>query len=102
MSIKAIEAGAAYAEALGRNSAGATTPQADGAPKFADLVRDVVSDGLEAARRTETVGLQAAARQGELIDVVTAVADAELTLQTVVSIRDQVIQAYQDVIRMPI
>ena len=37
-----------------------------------------------------------------MIDVVTAVANAELTLETVVAIRDQVIQAYQEVIRMPI
>ena len=34
--------------------------------------------------------------------VVTAVAEAELTLQTVVTIRDKVIEAYRDIMRMPI
>ena len=31
-----------------------------------------------------------------------AVTNAEITLQTVVSIRDRVIQAYQEILRMPI
>jgi flagellar hook-basal body complex protein FliE len=34
--------------------------------------------------------------------VVLAVARAELALQTTVAIRDRVVQAYQDVMRMPI
>lgn len=38
----------------------------------------------------------------DLTDVVTAVGKAELTLQTVVAVRDKVIQAYQEVLRMPI
>ncbi len=100
MSIKAIEAGQAYADALARKTM--PTAPAEGGPKFADLVRDAVASGMDAAKASETVGIQAAAQQGELIDIVTAVANAELTLETVVAIRDQVIQAYQDVIRMPI
>jgi flagellar hook-basal body complex protein FliE len=32
---------------------------------------------------------------------VTAVAEAELTLQTVVSMRDKVIDAYKEILRMP-
>jgi flagellar hook-basal body complex protein FliE len=35
-------------------------------------------------------------------EVVLAVARAELALQTTVAIRDRVVQAYQDVMRMPI
>ena len=31
-----------------------------------------------------------------------AVSKADLTLQTVVTIRDRVVQAYQDILRMPI
>ena len=39
---------------------------------------------------------------GNLTDVVTALARAELTLQTVTTVRDRVVQAYQDIIKMPI
>jgi len=33
--------------------------------------------------------------------VITAVAEAEVTLQTVVAVRDRVIEAYRDIARMP-
>jgi flagellar hook-basal body complex protein FliE len=37
-----------------------------------------------------------------MVDVVTAVADTETTFQTLISVRDKVIAAYEDVLRMPI
>ena len=40
--------------------------------------------------------------QGSVTDVVLAVGRAELTLQTAVAVRDRVVAAYQDVMRMPI
>ena len=42
--------------------------------------------------------------QGEanVSDVVTAVAEAEVTLQTVVAVRDKVVEAYKEILRMPI
>ena len=40
--------------------------------------------------------------QGSLIDVVTAVSSAEAQLETVIAVRDQVISAYQEIMRMPI
>jgi flagellar hook-basal body complex protein FliE len=38
----------------------------------------------------------------ELIDVVTAISSAEASLETVMAVRDQVISAYQEIMRMPI
>ena len=38
----------------------------------------------------------------DLTSVVTAVSRAELALQTTVAVRDRVLQAYQDIIKMPI
>ena len=46
--------------------------------------------------------VRAIAGGGNLTEVATAVSHAELALQTAVSIRDKVVQAYQDVMRMPI
>jgi flagellar hook-basal body complex protein FliE len=50
----------------------------------------------------ETAAAQGATGQGDLVGVVNAVTAAELTLETVVAIRDRVIAAYQDVMKMPI
>jgi flagellar hook-basal body complex protein FliE len=45
---------------------------------------------------------QGATGQGDVVQVVNAVTAAELTLETVVAIRDRVISAYQDIMKMPI
>ena len=45
---------------------------------------------------------QIVAGKADLTDVVTAVSEAETALNTVVAIRDRVISAYQDIIKMPI
>ena len=53
--------------------------------------------------RRESPEMAAAVQgQGSLIDVVTAVSSAEASLETVMAVRDQVIQAYQEIMRMPI
>jgi flagellar hook-basal body complex protein FliE len=44
----------------------------------------------------------AAMGKGDLVDVVTAVAAAEATMETVIAVRDEVIKAYQEIMRMPI
>jgi flagellar hook-basal body complex protein FliE len=44
----------------------------------------------------------AIAGKADLTEVVTAVTNAEITLKTVLAIRDRVIQAYQEIARMPI
>jgi flagellar hook-basal body complex protein FliE len=40
--------------------------------------------------------------EADLTDVVSAVNSAEATLQLVTTLRDRMIQAYQEIIRMPI
>ncbi len=47
-------------------------------------------------------GMAAAAGKSDIVDVVTAISAAESSLETVVAVRDQVIQAYQEILRMPI
>ena len=67
---------------------------------------DLVAEGLDKARaagyNSEAVSTKAIANKAELHDLVTSVSNAELTLNTVVAIRDRMINAYQDLIKMPI
>ena len=37
-----------------------------------------------------------------MIDVVTAVAESETAIQTMVAVRDKVITAYEEILKMPI
>jgi flagellar hook-basal body complex protein FliE len=107
MAINAANAALAYVEALKRPAVGGGAGAGGealgvGGPSFADMVQDVIGQGVAATKAGEAATVKAATGEMELIDVITAVANAETTLQTVVAVRDQVIQAYQDIVRMPI
>jgi flagellar hook-basal body complex protein FliE len=60
-------------------------------------------DGVvQAGHTADRQALDAIRGGGNLTDVAIAVSHAELALQSAVAIRDKVVQAYQDVMRMPI
>ena len=69
---------------------------------FSDMLKDVVSGAVEATKQGETKMMQGVTNEAQLVDVVTAITAAEVSLQTVVAVRDKVIEAYQHVMRMPI
>lgn len=86
-----------------QGGAGATggVAEAQGAG-FADLLQNVMGDMTQTTKAAEGQMTQLAQGSGSLIDVVTAVSSAEASLETVIAVRDQVIQAYQEIMRMPI
>jgi flagellar hook-basal body complex protein FliE len=69
---------------------------------FSDLLKQAVREAADIGYKSETMSLKAAAGQADVNEVVTAVAEAEVTLQAVTTVRDKVIQAYQEIIKMPI
>lgn len=69
---------------------------------FAQTLRTAAQDTVDALNSAERQSLSAAAGQADLSQVVTAVAQAEIKLQSVVAVRDKVIGAYQDILKMPI
>ena len=73
-----------------------------GGDDFAGLVGRALQGAITTGQQADAQAAQAIAGHGDLTQVVTAVSRAELTLQTTVAIRDRVIQAYQDIIKMPI
>ncbi len=103
MTVNFSQAVAAYTRVADKAVAGATDAGPPSAGQnFSDLLARTVDDTIGAGRAAESAGVQAIANNADLNDIVTAVTNAEVTLQTVVAIRDRVIQAYQDIIRMPI
>lgn len=69
---------------------------------FSEMVRESLQTAVDVQHKAETVSMQAVAGKADLAEVVSAVSSAEMTLETVVAIRDRVISAYQEIIRMPI
>lgn len=106
MSVSFSEALAAYrraAEQAGVNAPGqdGQTARAEG-PDFAQILREAAENGAATLRNAETQSLAAAAGKADLNEVVMAMSQAEMTLQTVVTLRDRAVQAYQEILRMPI
>lgn len=71
-------------------------------PSFSNMLGDALSHAVETGNKAEKLQMQALTGNVELADLVTAVAEAELTINTVVAVRDRAVAAYQEIIRMPI
>jgi flagellar hook-basal body complex protein FliE len=69
---------------------------------FGDILKSAMSDVMKSTKSAETQIANQVQGKAQLIDVVTAVSSAEQSLNTVLAIRDQVISAYQEILRMPI
>lgn len=99
--MNSLMAARAYAATQGVGGASAGAAAATG-PEFSQLVQDVIGGVTQQTRVAETQMTQMVQGQGSMIDVVTAVSSAEASLETVIAVRDQVITAYQEIMRMPI
>lgn len=69
---------------------------------FAEAMKDVAVQAVETLHSGEKASANAIIGTANLTDVVEAVTAAELTLQTVVAVRDRMLSAYQEIMRMPI
>lgn len=107
MDVRGVQA---YAEAVNRAATSAASGGGEEAGKsakaggagFSDLLKETMQSSVQGIAEGERMSIAAAAKQADIVDVVTAVTNAELTLQTVVAVRDKVIEAYQDIMKMPI
>jgi len=69
---------------------------------FSRMLQGAIEQTHQATSHAENMMIQQSQGKAELIDAVTAVASAEASLESVIAIRDQVISAYQEILRMPI
>lgn len=69
---------------------------------FSDAISQALDQAVQTGHTADNQAMQALSGGGNLTDVVAAVSHAEMTLQTATAIRDRVVQAYQDIMKMPI
>ncbi len=92
----------AYNAALKRMGAPGIESREGAGPGFSDVLKQVAKEAVETTRKAETESLAAVEGKADLNQVVNAVTAAEVTVQTVTAVRDRVISAYQEILRMPI
>ena len=76
--------------------------RASSAGDFGATLQRALQGAVDTFHAADAKATKALTGGGNLTDVVTALSRAELTLQTATTIRDRVVQAYQDIMKMPI
>jgi flagellar hook-basal body complex protein FliE len=71
-------------------------------PSFGALLKDVVGSVVEAGRKSDAQTQALAAGKSSIVDVVTAVSETEVAVEALTAVRDKVIAAYEEIMRMPI
>jgi flagellar hook-basal body complex protein FliE len=69
---------------------------------FGDLLKTATGSVLDAGRKADAQTMAMASGKSNVMDVVTAVAETDVAVSTLVSVRDRVIQSYEDIMKMPI
>ncbi|WP_374575734.1 flagellar hook-basal body complex protein FliE [Phenylobacterium sp.] len=100
--VSPLAAAKAYAAAQSQGLSSLGGGKAAEAGGFGDMVKSAMNEVMSTTKHAETQIAQQVAGKADLVDVVTAISAAETSLETVMAVRDQVISAYQEIMRMPI
>jgi flagellar hook-basal body complex protein FliE len=82
--------------------AGLGKPAEGGGVSFGSLLKDAIGGVVESGRKSDAQSVAMASGKSNVMDVVTAVAETDVAINTLVSVRDRVIQSYEDILKMPI
>jgi flagellar hook-basal body complex protein FliE len=66
------------------------------------MLKNALSAVSEAGKASDMQSQSMAAGKANIVDVVTAVAETEVAVSAMVSVRDKVVQAYEEIMRMQI
>lgn len=92
----------AYSSALNQLKKAGGDDAGDGsAGAFGDLLKKSLQAAVETQHKSEKISGAALAGKADMTDVLQAVTDAEMALNTVLAVRDKVVQAYESVMRTP-
>jgi flagellar hook-basal body complex protein FliE len=103
MTVTPSTAAAAYQAIarIGAESAG-TSATTGSAADFSQFLSQAMTNAVSTMKTGEQMAASQVTGQTDMVSVVNAVNAAELSLDTVVAVRDKVISAYQNIMQMPI
>jgi flagellar hook-basal body complex protein FliE len=102
MALPTIAANAYASAARMIDAGGLAKPTDAGGPSFGDLLKDAIGSVIDGGRKSDQQTVAMTAGKANVMDVVTAVAETDVKISTLVSVRDKVISAYEDIMKMPI
>jgi flagellar hook-basal body complex protein FliE len=102
-----LAAASAYAntakKAVGSETGGSATLGApSGGTSFGAMLENAAKSSIDTIKAGEAASAGAVTGKVNLLDVTQAVSSAKITLETVVAVRDNVVDAYNKIMQMPI
>ena len=73
-----------------------------GGQDFAKMLGQAVQGVVDSGKVADTKAMEMVNGRGDMVDVVTAISQTEIAMDTMVTVRDRVISAYEEIMRMPI
>jgi flagellar hook-basal body complex protein FliE len=98
----AANAYASLARIMDTAGGAAKGSETSGGQSFGALLKDAIGSVMDAGKKSDAQTVAMTSGKANVMDVVTAVAETDVAVSTLVSVRDRVIQSYEDIMRMPI
>lgn len=73
-----------------------------GGPNFADMLAQQVQGVVDAGAASDRMAIDMVNGKANIVDMVTALSETEIAIESMVTVRDRVISAYEEIMRMPI
>jgi flagellar hook-basal body complex protein FliE len=71
-------------------------------PSFGDVLKQSVQSAIDTQHKSEKVSAASLVGKADMTEVLQATTNAEMALNTVLAVRDRVVQAYEQIMRTPI
>lgn len=88
--------------ALGGETVSGSEETSNAGQEFAGLVKNSLQEAVGISKNADEMTIKGITGEAEVSDVVMAVNNAETALSTVMAVRDKVVNAYQEILKMPI
>ncbi len=79
-----------------------TQPADAGGPSFGDVLKTAAQGAIDAQHTSEKVSAAGLVGKADMTEVLQAINNAEIALNTVLAVRDRVVQAYEQIMRTSI
>ncbi|HLV84501.1 MULTISPECIES: flagellar hook-basal body complex protein FliE [Devosia] len=73
-----------------------------GGQNFAEILASQVQGVVDTGKTSDKMAMDMVNGKANVVDMVTALSETEIAIESMVTIRDRVISAYEEIMRMPI
>ena len=69
---------------------------------FSSIMKNIAAESIDTLKTSEKTATDGMTGKADVQSVVEAMTQAEMTVKTITAVRDKVVEAYQEILRMPV